>query len=70
MGLIQTSIKKSVNSLLTYYSNLLNKFLVISECIRKRFQLKIVEKSGYDEWFIREIAGIVETESSIKKNVY
>ena len=42
--------------------------MVISECIRKKISIKtIVEKSGYDEWFIREIAGIVETESSIKK---
>ena len=44
--------------------------MVISECIRKKISIKtIVEKSGYDEWFIREIAGIVETESSIKKKM-
>ena len=50
--------------------NLPNKFLVISECIRKKISIDtIVEKSGYDEWFIREIAGIVETESLIKKKM-
>ena len=47
-----------------------NKFLVISECIRKKISIdRIVKKSGYDEWFIREIAGIVETESLIKQKM-
>ena len=60
--------KKNTKSLLDLLSqNLPNKFLVISECIRKKISIdRIVKKSGYDEWFIREIAGIVETESLIK----
>ena len=62
---------KNANSLLKLLSqNLPNKFLIISECIRKKISIEtIVRKSGYDEWFVREIAELVLTESQIKKQL-
>ena len=44
-----------------------NKFLVIAECIRKKIDLKkIVDSSGYDPWFVREIYELVEYEKILK----
>ena len=48
--------------------NIPNKYLIIAQAIRKGIKLdKISKASNYDDWFVYEINGIVETENLIKK---
>ena len=48
--------------------NIPNKYLIIAQAIRKGIKLdKIAKASNYDDWFVYEINGIVETENLIKK---
>ena len=60
--------KKSKSELIELLKeNRPNKFLVIAECIRKKIDLKkIVDSSGYDPWFVREIYELVEYEKILK----
>ena len=45
-----------------------NKFLIIAECFRQNISInKVISKSKYDPWFVREIHDIVKIESSLKK---
>ena len=60
--------KNSIYNLLE--KNLPNKFLLIAEALRRKIPLeKIIKKSGYDYWFIREIAEIIEHEEYLKNNL-
>jgi len=48
--------------------NIPNKLLLVAEAIRKKINLKKIQKlSGIDAWFLRQIKEIVEEENKIKK---
>ena len=58
--------KKQLLSLLE--DNRPNKFLIIAECLRQNISInKVILKSKYDPWFVREINDIVKIETSLKK---
>ncbi len=49
--------------------NIPNKLLLVAEAIRKKINLKKIQKlSGIDPWFLSQIKEIVEEENKIKKN--
>ena len=49
--------------------NIPNKLLLVAESIRKKINLKKIQKlSGIDPWFLEQIKEIIETENQIKKN--
>ena len=51
--------------------NIPNKLLLVAEAIRKKINLKKIQKlSGIDAWFLRQIKEIVEEENKIKKKEY
>ncbi len=48
--------------------NIPNKLLLVAEAIRKKINLKKIQKlSGIDPWFLEQIKEIIETEDQIKK---
>ena len=48
--------------------NIPNKLLLVAEAIRKKINLKKIQKlSGIDPWFLEQIKEIIETENQIKK---
>ena len=48
--------------------NIPNKLLLVAESIRKKINLKKIQKlSGIDPWFLEQIKEIIETENQIKK---
>ena len=50
--------------------NIPNKFLIIAECLRRGIPLQqISKKSGYDNWFLREISELIDTENQLKKRM-
>ncbi len=58
--------KKQLLNLLE--NNRPNKFLIIAECFRQNISInKVISKSKYDPWFVREIHDIVKIETSLKK---
>ena len=63
--------KKNKETLLKLVGqNIPNKFLIIAECLRKGIPLKqISKKSGYDNWFLREISELIDTENQLKKKM-
>ena len=63
--------KKNKKTLLKLVDqNIPNKFLIIAECLRRGIpQQQISKKSGYDNWFLREISELIDTENQLKKRM-
>ncbi len=61
-------IKKKNEILKLLEKNLPNKFLIIAEALRRNIKINVIkQKSGYDNWFIREISEIIKYEKLLQK---
>ncbi|MBF91942.1 MAG: carbamoyl phosphate synthase large subunit [Rickettsiales bacterium] len=61
--------KKQLLSLLE--DNRPNKFLIIAECLRQNVPIsRVILKSKYDPWFVREIHEIVKIEIALKREKF
>ena len=63
-------LTKQNNNYYPYEDNRPNKFLIIAECFRQNISInKVILKSKYDPWFVREINDIIKIETFLKEKI-